>query len=245
MRIVLLLSLVFLGTFSTISNAQQGRLCLDNVCIGDDVDQLDLEWVKIEIDYKTKRTIESQLSQSTVDELYYDYNESLVTDQKMLVDLAPYIITLQKFDQSILDKLAKVKAICSPLSLTGEVKDDILDEKLFVTFRVVADSGGRGRLRVVQLEKEFKIFPPHIRPRDKKKHRATFEELKKSFPGIVEVRDIDARAATDEVAFAYALLGFRFFSDARNPLIFRLRDLTDLESIEFDENKSSSCPEIE
>ena len=245
MRIVLLLSLVLFGLVSTVSNAQQGRLCLDNICIGDDVDQMDTEWVKVEIDYKTKRTIESQLSQMTVDELYYDYNETLVTDQKMLRDLAPYVITLQKFDQTILDKLAKVKAICTPLSLTGEVKDDILNEKLFVTFRVVADEGGRGRLRVVQLEKEYKIYPPHIRPRDKKKHRATYEDLKKSFPAIVEVRDIDARAETDEVAFAHALLGFRFFSDSRNPLIFRLRDQTDLESIEFDENRSASCPAIE
>ena len=245
MRIVLLLSIVVLGFLSTGTNAQQGRLCLDNICIGDDVDQLGLEWVKVEIDYKTKRTIESQLANLSIDELYYDYNEKLITDQKMLEELAPYVITLQKFDQSILDKLAKVKAICTPLSLTGEVKDDILSEKLFVTFRVVADNGGRGRLRVVQLEKEYKIYPPHIRPTDKKKHRETFESLQSQFPGIVEVRDIDARAANDEIAFAYALLGFRFFSDSRNPLIFRLRDRTDLESIEFDENKSASCPAVE
>jgi len=242
---MLLLSLVLSGLVGTATNAQQGRLCLDNICIGDDVDQLNLEWVDVEIDYKTKRTIDSQLSQMTVDELYYDYNETLVTDQKMLIDLAPYVITLQKFDKSILDKLSKVKAICTPLSLTGEVKDDNLDEKLFVTFRVVSDQGARGRLRVVQLEKEYKIFPPHIRPRDKKRHKETFEGLKTLFPEIVEVRDIDARAASDKVAFAHALLGFRFFSDSRNPLIFRLRDTVDLESIEFDENRSASCPPVE
>ncbi len=245
MKNALLLILLFLSVLAAKTQAQQSRLCLDNICVGDDVDQLDIHWKKIKIDYKTKRAVDSLIQQSSVKDIYYDYNETLVTTPAMLKDLVPYVIQLQKFDQNVLDKLGKVKAICSPLSLTGEVNDTNLNEKLFVTFRVVADDGGRGRLRVVQLEKEYKIYPPHIRPSDKKKYKNTLEQLKVTFPKIVEVRDIDARAETNEIAFASALLGYRFFSDSRNPLIFRIRDTADFESIEFDENRSKLCPIIE
>ncbi|MCW8877796.1 MAG: hypothetical protein OQK51_12155, partial [Kangiellaceae bacterium] len=112
-------------------------------------------------------------------------------------------------------------------------------------FRVVSDEGGRGRLRVVQLEKEFNIHPPHLRPSDKRKYVALMETLKQEYPDIVQVRDIDARAASDKEAFATAIVGYRFFSDVRNPLILRVRDLTDFESIEFDPNRSSLCPAVE
>ena len=244
MKIRLMLIIVVSSLMSAAVYAQQGRVCLENICIGDDVDQLDVTWKSAPIDYKTKRAVESQLAQLSIDELYYEYNETLVTDKKTLADLAPHIITMQKFDQSVLDKLAKVRAICTPLSLTGEVDNDS-STKLFVTFRVVADEGGRGRLRVVQLEKEFNIHPPHLRPMDKRKYVALMDALKQEYPGIVQVRDIDARAASDKEAFATAIVGYRFFSDVRNPLILRVRDLSDFESIEFDENRSSQCPAVE
>lgn len=229
---------------SAASYAQQGRVCLENICIGDDVDQLDVTWKSAPIDYKTKRAVDSQLAELSIDELYYEYNETLVTDKKTLKDLAPHIITMQKFDQSVLEKLSRVRAICTPLSLTGEVENESAT-KLFVTFRVVADEGGRGRLRVVQLEKEFNIHPPHLRPSDKRKYVALMDALKEDYPDFVQVRDIDARAASDKEAFATAIVGYRFFSDVRNPLILRVRDLADFESIEFDQGRSSLCPPVE
>ncbi|TQV86888.1 hypothetical protein [Aliikangiella coralliicola] len=234
------ISATLLSPFST----AEDRLCLENICIGDDVDTLQVEWKKVTVDYKTTRAIKTQLKEMSIDDLYYEYNEKLITDKSALEQLAPYIIQLQKFDQVVLDQLSRVKAICTPLSLTGEVENDS-KTKLFVTFRVVADDGERGRLRVVQLEKEFNIYPPHIRPGDRDKYVALVDTLKKMHPEMVMVRDIDARASSNKVAFANSVLGYRFFSDVNNPLIFRLRDLTDLESIEFDEKRSAHCPAAE
>jgi len=220
------------------------RLCLENICIGDDVDTLDVKWKKVKVDYKTSRAVKGLLKGKTVEELYYDYNEQLITDQKTLTELVPQIIQLQKFDELVLDKLSKVKAICTPLSLSGEVENNS-KTKLLVTFRVIADEGGRGRLRVVQLEKEFNIYPPHLRPRDKEKYVAMEQALKSEYPNLVLVRDIDARANSNEVAFANTLLGYRFFSDVYTPLIFRIRDLADIESIEVDHKRSALCPAVE
>lgn len=241
-KLLIIILLLSFSTFSLI--AAEDRLCMEGICIGDDVDLLEVDWKKVKIDYKTKRAIKGQLIGKDIDELYYDYNELLVTDNKTKELLAPHIIQLQKFDQSVLEALKGVKAICSPLSLTGEVSNNS-NTKLFITFRAVADDGARGRLRVVQIEKEFNIFPPHIRPGDKDKYLALVETLKLTYPKMVMVRDIDARATSNEVAFADAILGYRFFSDVNNPLIFRVRDLADVESIEFDENRSTQCPEVE
>ncbi|WP_196141078.1 hypothetical protein [Aliikangiella sp. G2MR2-5] len=240
MKLKLMLLAVLALSVSNSAIAQQGRLCLDNVCIGDDVEQLELKWKKVPINYKTSRTVKMQLNDIPVERLFYDYNERLITDSDVLKKLAAHIIVLQKFDQEVLDTLRGVKAICTPLSLTGEV-DNGTGEKLFVTFRTVADDGGRGRLRVVQLEKEYKIYPQHLRPSDKERYDELLSNLRSRFEKVYEVRDIDARAESNEIAFAEATLGFRFFSDVRNPLIFRLRDTSDYPSIEFDEGRSALC----
>lgn len=241
MRLISLIGIFLFVFLQTPKVIGEERLCIENVCIGDNADTLNVEWKSVKIDYKTKRSISAQLKAHTVEETYYDYNELLITDQKNLIELAPYIITLQKFDNDVLDKLAKVKAICTPLSLTGEVENSSRT-KLLVTFKAVADEGGRGLLRVVQVEKEFNIYPPHLRPQDKEKYVAMIEALKRSYPNTVVVRDIDARAMSNEVAFANSIVGFRFFSDVYTPLIFRIRDLADLESIDLDPKRSALCP---
>ena len=234
-----------LFTFLFLTHSLEGvaaeRSCLENICIGDDVDAIDTTWKTVEIDYKTNRAVKGLLAEKTVDELYYDNYVQLITDQNTLKNLAPKVIQLQKFDASVLETLASVKAICTPLTLTGEIENNS-KTKMLVTFRVVADEGGRGRLRVVQLEKEFNIFPPHLRPRDKDKYIAMVAALKSEYPSMVLVRDIDERAYTNEVAFANMLLGYRFFSDVNTPLVFRIRDLADIESIEVDPKRSPLCP---
>ncbi len=222
--------------------ASAENLCLENICIGDDVETLDVTWSPLKLDYKTQRAAKAQLLNNSIDEIYYEFNEQLITDQKTLTELAPYITLLQKFDGDVLKKLAKVKAICSPLSLTGEIENESRT-KLFVTFRAIADEGGRGKLRVVQLEKEFNIYPPHLRPKDREIYVAMIDTLKKDYPSTVVVRDIDARAEGNDVAFASSLVGFRFFSDVYTPLIFRIRDLADIDLISDDPKKSALCPE--
>jgi hypothetical protein len=242
-RITLIVLVVFSQTLSFPLNAAE-RLCLENVCIGDDVDALDVEWKNVKVDYKIKRSVKALLLNKTVDDLYYEYNEILVTDKKNSEALIPYIIQLKKFDSTVLNKLAKVKAICTSLSLTGEVMNDSVS-KLLVTFRAVADQGGRGRLRVVQIEKEFNIYPPHLRPNDKERYISMVQTLQAEYPSLVQQRDIDARALTNEAAFAAYLIGFRFYTDINSPLVFRIRDLADIESIDYDPQRSASCPELE
>jgi hypothetical protein len=238
------ISILLLTTSFSVQAFENEKLCLGNVCIGDNVDALDIKWKKVKIDFKTNRAVKAHLASKKVDELYYEYNEQLITDKTTLEQLVPHIIQLQKFDGDVLDKLLSVKAICSPLSLTGEVDDDSTS-KMFVTFRTVADEGKRGKLRVVQLEKEFNIFPPHIRPTDKDKYVSMVQTLKQDYPGLLMVRDIDARAMSNEVAFANTLLGYRFNSDVNVRLTFRIRDLTDIEPIDVNPQRSAHCPELE
>ena len=138
-----------------ISNAsEQASVCMENVCIGDNLEQLNLSWKPLKIEYDLKRTVENQLNKNKVDDIYFEYNEVLVTSKENKEWFLPYIIHLQKFDQTVLDKLKKVAAICTPLALTGEV-DREGETRLFVTFRAVPDEGRRGLLRVVQIEKQF------------------------------------------------------------------------------------------
>jgi len=241
MKTMPVLSFIFLTLISSVTIAAESALCMEGICIGDDAEALDVEWKKVNVDYKAKRAINTQLASMSVEELYYDYNEILITSPAVKKKLAPKVIQLQKFDAEVLDELSRVRAICTDLSLTGQVESNSRT-KLFITFRAIADSGGRGKLRVVQIDKEFNIFPPHLRPADKEKYVAMLSVLKKDYPELVLVRDIDARADSNEVAFASALLGYRFFSDVNNPLIFRIRDQADIDSIEFDENRSPLCP---
>lgn len=239
----LIIRIFFLFFITNLAHSAQEGLCMDGVCIGDDVESVNVEWKKIVVKYKEERIYKALRStEKSIDDLYYEYNETLIADQQTLEELAPNVIQFQKFDETVLNILKKVKAICTPLSLTGEIINQSKD-KTFVTFRAVADGGNRGLLRVVRLEKEYAIFPSYQRPSDGKKYLELKKSLKIKHPKLVTVRDIDARAGMDEVAYADAILGFRFFSDVNNPLIFRLIDLEDIEYIEDSKDKSKLCPE--
>lgn len=216
------------------------NLCMEGVCIGDDVEKLPVEWKDVTLDYDDNRFITMELEDRSIDELYYDYNEQLIAEKDVLEQLAPYVIRKQRFDQSVLDTLKQVRAICSSLTLTGEV-DQTGTDKLFVTFRAVADAGQRGLLRVVRIEKQLDIMAPHLRPADADKYRIAKKELKRQYPSMEVVRDIDGRVSFDKARSTSALLGFRFFSTVSNPLIFRLIDPANITMIEEDDNASARC----
>jgi len=220
---------------------EQGSVCMENICVGDDLESLQIQFKPIEFDYNLKRRLKNDLAKRTVDDIYEEYYEILITDQATKKQLLPYIIYLQKFDNKVIDLLGRVRAICTPLTLTGEV-DREGETRLFVTFRAVPDNGRRGKLRVVALQKQFKIFPPHLRPEDKSRYVAMLEVLKKNYPGLKQVRDIDARPESNEIAFAPALLGFRFYSDVNSPLVLKLQDTEEIEPIDFSPQKSKLCP---
>ncbi|WP_144391685.1 hypothetical protein [Pleionea sediminis] len=215
-------------------------LCLDGICIGTNVENLNVEWKEVVLSYEDRRFIENELSGRNINELYYDYNESIVASKDLLKDLAPFIIRKQQFDKKVLDKLKQARAICSSLALTGEVVHDG-DYQLFVTFRAVADAGQRGLLRVVRIEKQYNVMAPHLRPADASKYRVIKKSLKETYPSLAVVRDIDSRTSSDISRKSSALLGFRFFSTVSNPLILRLIDPENIEMIEYDKNASSHC----
>jgi hypothetical protein len=229
---------LMLITASAIASTKE--LCLQGICIGDDVETLPVKWKPIELSYSDRKFVETELEQRSVDDVYYDYNEHLVADKNVLLELLPFVIQKQQFDGNVLAALSKVKAICSSLTMTGELESES-EHRLFVTFRAIADNGKRGKLRVVRIEKVFNVMAPHLRPKDASIYRALRKSLKEEFPSLQIVRDIDGRVNTEELANADVLLGFRFLSDASNPLVLRLIDAADIPLIEFDENISPLC----
>ncbi len=222
------------------SMTQANDLCLQGICIGDDVETLPVKWKPIELTYYDEKFVETELEGRNIEDVYYDYNEQLVADRTILREILPYVIQKQRFDGNVLASLSKVRAICSSLTLTGEVESES-EHKLYVTFRAVADEGKRGKLRVVRLEKQFNVMAPHLRPRDADVYRALRKALKEEFPSLQIVRDIDGRANVSAMQSANALLGFRFVSDVSNPLVLRLIDDADITLIEDDENISPLC----
>ncbi len=231
--LALVLTLGLLGNGSA-----ETKLCLEGICIGDDVDALNAQWVEVVRTYDDDKFIESELGDRKIEDIYFDYNERLVADNQVLKDILPYVIRSQRFDRSVLDNLLKVRAICSSLTLTGEAETKG-SHRLFVTFRAVADDGRRGKLRVVRLEKQFNIMAPHLRPNDAEKYRIVKRELKKEYPDLANVRDIDGRVMSN--TNSNAVLGFRFLSDVSNPLVLKLIDTDNIDMIEEDENISVYC----
>ncbi|MCO7226792.1 hypothetical protein [Pleionea sp. CnH1-48] len=230
--------ILFLILFSTQLAAEQ--LCVEDVCIGDDVEALGSKWKPIKLTYYDEKFVETELAGRTAKDVYADFYEVLVADDSVLKTILPYVIRKQQFDSTVLRELSKVRAICSSLTLTGEVERES-SSRLFVTFRVTADKGSRGKLRVVRLEKQFNIMSPHIRPRDAAMLNNVKKELKNIFPDMKVVRDIDGRHDSIEVQTASALLGFRFISDVSNPLILRVTDPAEIPAIEDDPEASPLC----
>jgi len=215
-------------------------LCLDGVCVGDDVERINVTWKPIEVTYLDQKFVETELADRKVEDVYYDYNEQLVADRNVLREILTYVIRNQRFDSKVLGALSRVKAICSSLTLTGEVENES-DDRLYVTFRAVADNGKRGMLRVVRIEKQYNIMAPHLRPGDAAAYRSVKKQIKEQFPNVLNVRDIDGRVSSSATQNANVLLGFRFISDVSNPLVLKLLDPSNITMIEEDEEASSLC----
>ena len=66
-------------------------------------------------------------------------------------------------------------------------------------------------------------------------------ELKKIYPSMVVVRDIDGRISSMEMQKANAILGFRFVSDVSNPLVLKLLDDENIDMIEDSEQAHPLC----
>ena len=214
-------------------------LCLEGICIGDDIYSLNVQWKEVSVNYYDEKFTETELKERSAKDVYQDYNELIIADNKVLTNLLPYVIRKQLFDKSVLKELSNVKAFCSSLTMTGEVIRQS-NSRLFVTFRAVTNKGGKGKLRVFKLEKQFNILAPHIRPKDATLFNNVKAELLKTFPDLKVVRDIDGRHGNLDIVTATAVLGFRFVSDVTNPLILRLTDDQNIPLIEEDNKNSNS-----
>jgi hypothetical protein len=215
--------------------------CIDGVCLGVTVDQLQVKWKPLPPSTQEKLDAEAMLRGKDIKALYRERNELLATTEASLRELYPYVIRRQVFDSHVLGKLHEVKAYCSSTTLTGEV---LLDskEKLFVTLRAVPDNGGVGKLRVVGIEKQFDIMASSLRPQDKPKDKAIRAEMKARYPDMVEVRDLDStRPSSVDVSMAGAQIGYRFHSEVSIPLTLRLRDTAEIEMLEESENAHPMC----
>ncbi|PWK47280.1 hypothetical protein [Pleionea mediterranea] len=214
--------------------------CMENVCIGDEIESLSVKWRDVNLNYYDEKFVETELQDRSVQDVYYDYNEKLIADRNVLLEILPYVIRNQRFDNKVLAELNKVRAICTSLTLTGEVENNS-KSRLFVTFRAVPSNKGRGTLRVVQIEKQFNVMAPHLRPNDAILFENLKTELKKIYPSMVVVRDIDGRISSMEMQQANAILGFRFVSDVSNPLVLKLLDDENIDMIEDSEQAHPLC----
>jgi hypothetical protein len=201
---------------------------------------LSVKWRDVNLNYYDEKFVETELQDRSVQDVYYDYNEKLIADRNVLLEILPYVIRNQRFDNKVLAELNKVRAICTSLTLTGEVENNS-KSRLFVTFRAVPDNKGRGALRVVQIEKQFNVMAPHLRPNDAILFENLKTELKKIYPSMVVVRDIDGRISSMEMQQANAILGFRFVSDVSNPLVLKLLDDENIDMIEDSEQAHPLC----
>lgn len=215
--------------------------CVDGVCLGMNVEQLQVKWKDLPPTTQERLDAEAMLRGQDVKAVYRERNELLVAAESTLRDLYPYVIRRQVFDNHVLGKLREVKAYCSSTTLTGEVVREG-KEHLYVTVRAIPDNGGIGKLRVVGIEKQFDIMASSLRPQDRPKDKAVRAELKVAYPDMVEVRDLDStRQSSVDVSMASAQIGYRFHSEVSIPLTLRLRDIEDIEMLEESAQAHPMC----
>ncbi len=217
--------------------------CLAGICIGEDILKVEgIEWVPVDIPPTVQQKYLLLDENASIEDMYLDVNEIFALNLKTKRELAPFIIDLQRFDQQVLDKLRKVEYFCSSTTLIGEVKLPDEGGHTWVTVKVVPDENKKGILRVVQLEKNYELMPSFLRPSDKQAVDMLIKTVKKLYPGVKVVRNIDRiRGADYELAMAKYLFGFRFISDINVPATLRIRDTQDVEPIEYSEQIHPNC----
>ncbi|NQD38500.1 hypothetical protein HPT27_15870 [Permianibacter sp. IMCC34836] len=234
-----LCSLILLAVAGSSQAAQP--YCLDEICLGATIDQLQVKWKDLPPTTQETLDFESMLQDKKIKDVYFESNELMIASEATLRQLFPYVIRRQVFDNHVLSKLREVKAYCSSTTLTGEVLHEGKD-KLFVTVRAVPDNGGVGKLRVVGIEKQFDIMASSLRPQDKPRDKAMRAEMKARYPDLVEVRDLDStRVSSVDISMAGAQMGYRFHSEVSIPLTLRLRDTADITTLEESDQASPLC----
>ncbi len=215
--------------------------CLDSICLGSTLDQLQVKWKDNPPTTQARLDAEAMTQGQDIKAIYRERNELLLASESTLRDLYPYVISRQVFDNHVLGKLREVKAYCSSTTLTGEVVIEGKD-RLFVTVRAVPDNGGVGKLRVVGIEKQFDIMASSLRPQDKPKDKALRADMKIRYPDLIELRDLDStRMSSVETSMASAQIGYRFHSEVSIPLTLRLRDVEDVALMEESDQASPQC----
>jgi len=233
--------LCFSITLWTATVAAAKPYCLDALCLGVTVDQLQVTWKNQGQTTQEQLDAQAMMQATSAKDIYRERNELLIAADATLHDLYPFVIRRQVFDSRVLTKLREVKAYCSSTTLTGEVVQQGKD-RLFVTIRAVPDNGGVGKLRVIGIEKQFNVMAASLRPQDKPRDKALRAELKVSYPDLMEVRDLDStRGSSADISMAGALIGYRFHSELSIPLTLRLRDTAEVEMLEESAQAHPSC----
>lgn len=226
-----LLSVLGLFWLSGLALAADNKLCLDGVCIGDDLLKLNTEWAPIAMDASASQYYANELQRKAAKDIYKGANLKIVAENKVMVALLPYLIDAQGFDAKAFEDLKQVQAFCSGITLKGQIQLEGSD-KVYVTAQVVPPSPDGMQLRVVGIEKVFDAYHPISRPDQEDKVKALRKSLKKSFPVLVEIRNIDDMFLNDQYTDKPAILGFKFSSDVAVPMALKLRDVSDVPGLD-------------
>jgi len=240
---IILASLLFLLNLNSFAESKLD--CLHGVCIGENLFELEVvEWVPVEEPLALIQKYKILTKETPIEEMYYEVNEIFELDQKAKLDLAPYIIDLQRFDQSVIDKLKRTQYFCTSMTLVGEIKtkSEDKDEHVWVTAKIIPDESGKGLFRIVQLEKNYSLMPSFLRPADKEPLAELKKQIIKEYPDVKIVRNVDRiRGAGYELTLAKYIFGFRFLTDNNVPATLRIRDTADIEPIEYSPMINKKC----
>jgi hypothetical protein len=235
-----------LGTLIVVSlnqlQANSGKDCMEGVCIGDRLDNLTVNWETIEPPHALIQKYNNLPKETPIASIYEEFNEIFASSDELKLELAPYIIDLQRFDDQVLEKLNTVPYFCTATTLAGLLKTESTFSKIWVTARVVPNEGRKGHFRVVQLERVYSYMAPFLRPRDEPELNRLKKELKKEYPSIQILRNIDnLRGGSNDITLAKYLFGFKFISASNVPATFRIKDSEDIEPIDYSELKNEKC----
>lgn len=207
--------------------ADSKKPCLDGVCIGDDLLKLGVKWVPLNVGGDARQYYANELKGKKAKDLLKAVNHKLVAEEPVLAALLPSLLDAQGFDGDTMAQLKKVQAFCTDITLKGQLALDS-KEKIYVTAQAIPPTAEGMQLRVVRIEKVFDAYHPISRPEQEGTVKALTKSLKKQYPGLVEVRDVDDMFLNDKYTDKAAILGFKFSNDVAFPMALKLRDVSDL-----------------